>query len=384
MSYPRIALSWSIGQFHGWGLYGLNLVFAMLRQGIEPILLYPPNNLALNPLEMYTLLPVLEHSKEAIAFLARHPHQTIRDPEALLLHHTNGMFTFAKPHFRGQTEVGITFLESTQLAPDQIAYARTLPLIITGSRWNERILKEYYGLTNVGYLMQGIDSNRFLPTKSNHLLPGRFVIFSGGKLEYRKGQDLVIAAFQKFHARHPEAFLVTAWSNKWLSPASRFASRWVQDLPENNDINTWLGKYLPSDSYMDVGDIPNPMTPSIMQETHVGLFPNRCEGGTNLVAMEYMAMGLPIILANNTGHQELINPTRCYPLTRQTPCISPNTGEILTDWGESSLDEILAHLETIYSNHEEAMQKGANASRFIREYSWNRQCEQFLTLLATL
>ena len=47
------------------------------------------------------------------------------------------------------------------------------------------------------------------------LLPGRFVVFSGGKLELRKGQDIVVAAFRAFVERHPDAVLVNAWHNAW-------------------------------------------------------------------------------------------------------------------------------------------------------------------------
>ena len=48
-----------------------------------------------------------------------------------------------------------------------------------------------------------------------NMFDDRFVIFSGGKLEYRKGQDIVIAAFKIFQKRHPEALLITAWHNVW-------------------------------------------------------------------------------------------------------------------------------------------------------------------------
>jgi glycosyltransferase involved in cell wall biosynthesis len=46
--------------------------------------------------------------------------------------------------------------------------------------------------------------------------------------------------------------------------------------------------------------------PSVLQEMNVAVFPNRAEGGTNLVAMECMACGLPVILSGNTGHLDLI------------------------------------------------------------------------------
>jgi glycosyltransferase involved in cell wall biosynthesis len=39
----------------------------------------------------------------------------------------------------------------------------------------------------------------------------------------------------------------------------------------------------------------------------VAVFPNRCEGGMNLVAMEAIATGVSVILANGTGQADLID-----------------------------------------------------------------------------
>jgi hypothetical protein len=42
-----------------------------------------------------------------------------------------------------------------------------------------------------------------------------------------------------------------------------------------------------------------------MANTDVGLFPNRCEGGTNLVLMEYAALGRLVIANVLTGHADV-------------------------------------------------------------------------------
>jgi hypothetical protein len=42
-----------------------------------------------------------------------------------------------------------------------------------------------------------------------------------------------------------------------------------------------------------------------MSATDCGLFPNRCEGGTNLVAMEYASIGRPIVANALTGHADI-------------------------------------------------------------------------------
>ena len=58
--------------------------------------------------------------------------------------------------------------------------------------------------------------------------------------------------------------------------------------------------------FIDVGSIRNHQMARVLREVDVAVFPNRCEGGTNLVAMECMACGIPTILSNNTGHKDLV------------------------------------------------------------------------------
>jgi len=41
------------------------------------------------------------------------------------------------------------------------------------------------------------------------------------------------------------------------------------------------------------------------------------QGGTNLVAMEAFAAGIPSIISANTGHLDLIDDDRCFPLRLQ-------------------------------------------------------------------
>ena len=59
------------------------------------------------------------------------------------------------------------------------------------------------------------------------------------------------------------------------------------------------------------GDVPG-----ILRKVDAALFPNRCEGGTNLVAMEALAMGVPTILADGTGQRDTVRLAGggCWPL----------------------------------------------------------------------
>ena len=58
---------------------------------------------------------------------------------------------------------------------------------------------------------------------------------------------------------------------------------------------------------------------AVMQEADVALFPNRCEGGNNLVALEAIASGVPTILSANTGHLVRWSTTRAARAVVQKP-----------------------------------------------------------------
>ncbi|MGE0725477.1 MAG: glycosyltransferase, partial [Alphaproteobacteria bacterium] len=135
----------------------------------------------------------------------------------------------------------------------------------------------------------------------------------------------------------------------------------------------------PADSCMDVDFVANGLMPPVVREADVALFPNRCEGGTNLVAMECMAAGVPTILSANTGHLDLLaGPDVAYPLTRQRPFRSPYP--IGTEgWGESDIDEIVETLEAVYSDRATAAARAARASAWMAsEWNWRRHAERLL------
>src|SRR5262249_55865660 len=173
-------------------------------------------------------------------------------------------------------------------------------------------------IDHVQTLLQGVDTTHFHPGPRAGLFGDRFVVFSGGKLERRKGQDLVVQAFCAFAQRRPDALLVTAWSSPW----PQFARSLDQNpslspipfRPDGQvDVIAWAqANGIPERQMLDLGRVPNADMPRILREIDVALFPNRAEGATNFVAMECMACGVPTILSANTGHLDLIRDGNCY------------------------------------------------------------------------
>ncbi|MEO6444238.1 MAG: glycosyltransferase family 4 protein, partial [Gemmatimonadaceae bacterium] len=286
--------------------------------------------------------------------------------------------------------VGVIFFEDTMLDAAALARARAFDLVITGSHWNEQVLRER-GLTNVATVLQGVDPSLFHPAPRAGHFGDRFVVFSGGKLEYRKGQDLVIAAFRAFRQRHPEALLVVAWHNNWPTLiADLDLAGHVRGTPtlrgHSLGLTEWLAANgIPADATIDVGQQPNALMGQVLRECDVALFPNRCEGGTNLVAMECMAAGVPTIVSANTGHLDLVATGGCLALERQRAARMPTRFfRGAEGWGESDVEEIVEALEFAY-NERSAMatlaRRGADA---MAAQSWRHQTQQLLQTLQPL
>jgi len=179
-------------------------------------------------------------------------------------------------------------------------------------------------------LLQGIDPSLFHPAPRRGLVNERFVVFSGGKLEYRKGQDLAVLAFSRFARRHPDALLLMAWGSPWPGIARNLAGRSAAaevpfDAEGRPDHAAWTeANGIPPSQVRHLPPLPSVAMPRLLREADVALFPNRAEGGTNLVAMECMACGIPTILSANTGHLDLVQDDTCLPLLQQAPIPGPS------------------------------------------------------------
>lgn len=277
----KVTFDWGVSSFYGWGVYGLNLA---LQWALDPSLEHSTSSpffardICVDALRLRILRGFLRRSGR-------------RAPEdAVLLHGLgNDLNAEIEPARQPRRHrLGVAFFQSplSKLAAERAKYYET---IIAGSTWNERLLRGA-GMENVRTILQGVDPSLFHPAPKRNLFPGKFLIFSGGKAEPRKAQDIVVKAFRIFAREHPEAMLVTAWHSPHKAGAGM-------------DLN--LGEF--GGRIIDVGAVPNSGMPPILRDCDVAVFPNRAEGGTNLVAMEAIACGVPTILSANTGHLDLLN-----------------------------------------------------------------------------
>jgi hypothetical protein len=101
---------------------------------------------------------------------------------------TTGDFFSMFENARGKENYGYTFFEN-ELTAYSIENAKKYDCVLAGSNWcRDRMLEK--GIHNCGVLIQGIDPHIFYPI-TQEKAQNDFVIFSGGKFELRKGQDLL-------------------------------------------------------------------------------------------------------------------------------------------------------------------------------------------------
>ncbi len=388
-----LVFCWGVSSFFGWGIYGMNLLLSLAEHpDYVPICALPfgPDQVVLDPLRERRIIPLAQGAQDLWDALASSATSDIELDHPLLEGLGQDLVAASAAHDRrlyGKPSVGVVFLEEARLTPEGRARAERFALIVAGSSWNERVLRAN-GVTAVTTVLQGVDTALYHPGPRAGLFPGRFVVFSGGKLEFRKGQDLVLAAFRAFHQRHREALLLTAWHSPWSDLAASavahpglVAPRQAED--GTPDVVGWaVANGIPPDAVVSVGRAPNIVMPHVIREADVALFANRAEGGTNPVAMECLASGVPCILSANTGHLDLLQDDMALPLNCQGPV--PARDQDTQDWGESDIEEMLEKLETVWRDRSASAAMAARGVARMAEMTWQRQIGYLVRALEPL
>jgi len=287
---------------------------------------------------------------------------------------------------RAQENYGYTFFEN-ELTELSLQNAAKYDLILAGSSWcRERLLEK--DIHNSAVLLQGIDPQKFYPVRQPKS-PQNFVVFSGGKFELRKGQDLVLRAYKILQDKYDDIILVNCWYNLWPQSIQLMASSPHIKLP-NCDTNSWerymAAVYKTNDLQADriktYGLLPNYILRSIYGCTDVGIFPNRCEGGTNLVLMEYMACGKPVIASYSSGHRDVITQDNAMLLNDlKNINIYDQNKNLIAKWQEPSLDELVSIIEYAYHHREEIHHIGQKAGEDMKKFTWEKTARALLRII---
>lgn len=386
----NLIITWQASTVSAYGLYAVQIMLQYLRRGDGQIILtQKPAAVMMPALDQLKLLPFLNMGEKiAMALDAAQRVETFDGPA---LHACGNDFAGFKNQnlVRGTRNVACAAFEHLAWTERGRENAKHHDAFIASSRWNEGYLKSL-GLAPVHLCHQGIDTRFFhpWPLPGGRLWRDRFLIFSGGKFEFRKGQDIMTAAFKRFRVNHPEALLVAAWQSSTAPGIAGFPQAGhcyvPPELSERGDlkITEWLTlQGLPEGSYLALPFTHNIFFPQILRECNAAIFPSRAEGATNLVAMEAMACGVPTYVSANTGHKDLINEHGVGALHRQPPVKGAPGLSSVEEWGETDPDEIVEVLERIYTETSAAKEQAARVAHNIKAWDWAAQNEKLLKIV---
>ena len=391
MADKTVYFQWQPSSYFGWGIYGLNLLLhtanrpdvrALSTCGVDT------TDIAVTPIEGLVMRQSVEASNQVADRMRRLGPGTLQ-LRGTVLHALGIDFTVGSSAgnvmVEGEDTVGIVFCEGTTFSQQGRAKAARYSRLIAGSSWG-RLVLEANGFHNTSTVLQGVDVTNFHPAPKSGLLKEKFVVFSGGKLEYRKGQDIVVRAFAAFAQNHPDAVLLTAWSSPFPELATTLNGipglAPVELINGQVDAMAWTtANAVPASQVIHLGPVANADMPRILREADVGLFSNRAEAGTNLVAMEAMACGIPCMLSMNTGHLDIIGDgSHCLALGTQRDVKLPSCD----GWGESDVDEIVSVLEALYEQRQAAQAIGQKGAAFIQQLAWSNQIAQLVETIAVV
>jgi glycosyltransferase involved in cell wall biosynthesis len=189
--------------------------------------------------------------------------------------------------------------------------------------------------------------------------------------------------------RHDDVLLVTSWFNQWpASMRTMRASPYIRFAPPPGPLEyrtviegVLAANGVDSTRAIHLGPLQNPLMARVYRNSDVGLFPNRCEGGTNLVLMEYMACGGPAIASFGSGHKDILTDENSLPLKSLRQATVRDGDEPAKVWHDADLDEIVDKLEWAYSNRDRLAERGARAARDMTRFTWAETGRGFLDLL---
>jgi glycosyltransferase involved in cell wall biosynthesis len=382
-----VHLTWGPNTISGWGLVALNLFLNWANDPeIEPLVTGPigPTEMAdTDPLRVTSVMNAVWRSNGFQDELRRAHEGSHYLAMPIVQSLGNGLDL--PDGLRGTITIGRCIFENTRLSELDAKLAR-YDLLLCASRWNEQLLKAQCEKP-VAMIFEGIDPSLFHPGPRSGVLPrDRFYIFSGGKVEFRKGHDLTLLAFREFSRRHDDAMLVTCWHSLWPLISMGFLGKLDVPLgptPDGKiDVKNWVANNgIDPAKVIELGITPNAMMPSVLREMDCALAPSRAEACTNLLAKEAMACGVPVILTPNTGVKDLVADGNCVALTRQRPVYADDSGT--EGWTEADVEEIVEALERLYTDSAFRKNIGGRGAEWIVENdrTWQNHARQMKSLL---
>lgn len=131
------------------------------------------------------------------------------------------------------------------------------------------------------------------------------------------------------------------------------------------------------------GSLPEPEMQKIMERSDCFVFPSRGEG-FGITPLEAMATGMPAIVPNAHGITEYFNSDFMYEVKVKETCPALYTRYKNQDVGKMvicDVDDLARQMRYIYEHEDEARQKGAMASGYVKQWTFEKTAEKLKTII---
>lgn len=393
-----------IGLHHGWGIAGLNISREIAKKTPVEIINREYHAIMRDPMMQTAENSIIGKSVNGPACVDLIGGIPQHGQGPCISSISGSSMHPSEPDVSGCPDIGYTFFEDNIVAAKGTRPGRRWDHIVCGSSWCADILEESVS-RHVSVGIQGVDGEIFRPIDplKNQFFKmlmrrfGRsdtFLVFSGGKFELRKGQDVVIKAMSVIMERHPDVALVGAWHNMWpasaqtmtLSPVIKFAYD-ESNEPRTNIIRCVVENGIPPERFHYVSPLAHPAMAEIYNACDLGVFPNRCEGGTNLCLMEFMSCGKPVVATNSTGHVDILKPSAVVGFVgcEKRFEYKPN-GILKAIWPEPNVDDLVDLIEEAYRKRgsDGLAATAAIGKASMAEYTWPKLADHFIKIAEAL
>ena len=264
---------------------------------------------------------------------------------------TPQMFFKCKNDFR----IGYTMVENTKINKEWVELCNKMNAIFVPSPYLVKVFQDCGVTVPVRVVHQGIDSKRFKYVKRGKRKKFTFGII--GYMDERKNwKDLVQAFHSEFAPFEPVELLIKN-NNKYFDYM-------VFDDPRIKVIN---------------GNMPGDGIVNLYKNFDCFVFPSHAEG-SGLPPREAMATGLPVIMTNWSGLEEICDSNYNYPIDPIAIDFVDVRGKEQPGF-QARIDvrELMYWMRYVYEHQTEAQKKGQKASKWIhKEWNWDTCAKDLL------
>ncbi len=244
-----------------------------------------------------------------------------------------------------------TMCESDHVAPVWAEKLNGMQQIIVPNEFNKKVFENSGVTTSITVIPHGTDIERFPYYERKDRNTFKFGILGYLDFHDRKGAfDLIRAFSSEFAPDEPVELLIHS-----SNPAFGYYSRFTDPR-----IHTLMGQW----SFKQLNEF--------YQSLDCFVFPSKAEG-VGYPPREAMSTGLPVIVTNWSGLEDIALPEICYPL--QPSRLEPRYNFIEQDgnWAIIDIQELMYWMRYVYENRRKAREKGKKAAKWIREnQSWEK------------